>query len=109
MKRLLALMTFFLFISYSALAQNQVTAEMLNESLSKVSLNKEQIKMMVDVMVAQGQVSPQNGEKTKKEIDSLSEQELQNVIKQAMTQIKKSGAESLKGDSLNDALKSLGQ
>jgi hypothetical protein len=82
---------------------------MLNSSLSQVSLSKDQIKMMVDVMVAQGQVTPQMGEKTKGEIDKLTESELQAVIKQAMTHIQKNGTDSMKGMGFEDALKSLGK
>lgn len=109
MKRISALLTFFTLFTYSAFAEFKVTEKMLNESLSEVSLSKDQIKMMVDVMVAQGQVTPQNGEKTKKEIDSLSEQELQKVMRDAMAHIKKNGTESIKGKSFDEAIKSLGQ
>lgn len=84
----------------------KMSPETLKKQLSQVSLTKEQIISMVDLMVAQGKVTPQMGEKTKKQISDLSESELQAVINKGMDHLKTNGKDSLRNMGIDDLLNS---
>lgn len=107
-KTLFALFLIFspLVASFADNSKYEMSAEQLKKQLSQVSVSKDQVRSMVDLLVAQGKITPQMGEKTKKELENLSEGELQTVINKAMSHLKTNGKDSLRNMGIDDLLKS---
>lgn len=68
----------------------QIDAEDLKKNLSGVQLNKEQVSQMLDVLVAKGKITPQQGEQARKELEGMSDEQMRDLTQKAVKKINSS-------------------
>lgn len=105
MKQILLLMSFFLLLTNSALSF-QVDSSALKEGLKDVKLDKNHMRQMLDLLVSQGKITPQQGEEAKKELSDLSQEEMDNLTTKAIKHINSKASED--SSSLDDYLEGVG-
>lgn len=84
----------------------QVDAESLKKNLDDVQLNKDQVSQMLDVLVAKGKITPQQGEKARRELEGMSDEKMQELTQKAVNKI--NSAAEKDSSSLDDYLQGIG-
>jgi hypothetical protein len=85
----------------------EIDAESLKKSLSQIKLNKGQVSQMLDLLIAQEKISPEEGEKAKKKLEGMSDEQIQEITQKAVKEINSPATKN--GGSLNDYLENIGQ
>lgn len=93
-------------LSSASVYSFQVDAEGLKKNLGDVQLNKNQVSQMLDVLVAKGKISPQQGEKARKELEGMSDEQMQELTNKAVNQI--NSAAEKDSSTLDDYLQGIG-
>lgn len=95
-----------LFVFMNSVCAFEVNSQDLKKNLDQVQLNKGHVSQMLDVLVAKGKITPQQGEKARKELEDMSEEQMQELTQRAVQQIQKTSEEE-DASSLEDYLKGM--
>lgn len=95
-----------LFFLVSPASATQVNSQDLKKKLEDVQLSKDHVSQMLNVLVAKGKITPQQGEKARKELEGMSDEQLQDLTRKAVQQINKT-SEDENASSIEDYLKGM--
>lgn len=99
---------FILFIAFtfSSLSFSfEVDSKMLQENLSQVKLDKSQVNQMLELLVAQGKITSAQKNKAQKELEGMSDEQLQELTQKAVKHVEKASENG--GENLDDYLEGI--
>ena len=84
----LSLFSFHILGNVKASESEDVEYKNMEQMLSAVRLEKKQVELMLDKMVTSGRISADDGVKVKRELASVKDEDLEQIKKQAIAEVK---------------------